>query len=284
MIDSPTLIIDCHAICHALKHTIGDLSYEEQKVGVVFGFLKKLLSLSKEFNSNSFIFCWDSKKSYRRDIYPDYKKRKPISSDELNFERFAFKQFVELRIKTLPLFGFKNNFIQTGLEADDIIAVITQNYVKQFIIVSGDNDLYQLLSDSVSIYQPKKKKYITQESFAKEFDISSTDWAKVKQIAGCRSDTVEGIAGVAEKTAIKFLTGKLGTKTKVYDRIINGQYIINRNEALVRLPFINTKIPKISETEMFYVSNLIKVVDRYGFNSFLSTEVMNDWIVNFKMR
>jgi DNA polymerase I len=279
-----TLIIDCHAICHAVKHTIGDLSYEEQKVGIVFGFLKQLLSLAKRFDTHQFIFAWDSKKSKRRELYPPYKRRAPLPKKDQQFERFAFQQFIELRTKTLPKFGFKNSFISTGLEADDIIAKIVLTYPNEFVIVSGDSDLYQLLSNHVSMFSTKAKKRTTAQSFENEWGISPPSWIKVKQIAGCRSDTVEGIYGVAEKTAVKYLTGTLKESTKAYQNIVNGQEIIARNEALVKLPLEGTITPTLSGDEIFYVANFIELTDRYGFKSFQQVEMLNSWITHFEMK
>lgn len=278
-----TLLIDCHAICHAAKHTLGDLSFEEQKVGIIFGFMKRLLSLSKEFDTNRFLFCWDSKKSYRRGIYPSYKNRNPLTSEEQEFEKFAFKQFIELRSYTLPKFGFRNNFIQTGLEADDIIATIIKNYEGEFVIASGDSDFFQLLSDNVSMYLPRKNKLFTKEHFTKEYDIEPIEWVKVKQIGGCRSDKVKGIKGVAEKTAIKYLKDLMNKKTKTYQNIVNGQEIIERNEALVKLPFEGTKVPKIVKNERFYFNNFMSLINKYGFRSFKQNRQLNEWQTQFKM-
>lgn len=277
------LIIDCHAICHAAKHTIGDLSYEEQKVGIIFGFLKQMLSLSKRFENPQFLFCWDSKKSKRRDLYPPYKIHKPKLPDEIAFEKFAFKQFIEIRTKVLPKFGFKNSFIQTGLEADDIIAAITLNYPNDFIIISGDNDLFQLLRSNVKMFSPKSKKLITTESFREEWGVEPEQWAGVKKIAGCRSDTVQGVEGVAEKRAVQYLKNVANPESKWYKSILDSRDIISRNEALVKLPFEGTKIPTITETEKFYISDFIEITNWYGFRSFQSAETMNDWITHFDM-
>ena len=281
--NKPTLIIDCHAICHAVKHTIGDLSYEEQKVGIIFGFMKQLLSLSTKFETNKFIFAWDSKKSYRRDIYPNYKSRKRRSEEEYKFDKFAFKQFIKLRLYVIPTIGFKNSFIQTGLEADDVIAAITKNYDRKFIIISGDNDLYQLLSPTVSMYSTRAKKETTQESFSEKWGVPPSKWVKVKQIAGCRSDTVKGIEGVAEKTAIKYLLGELGEKTKAYDRIEKGTKIIERNKTLVELPFEGTKIPKLTDNEILSFAGFIEITNKYGFHSMQQINEVDKWIENFKL-
>jgi len=243
-----------------------------------------MLSLSKTFDTNKFIFAWDSKRSFRKDIYPEYKTRKSRPPDEIVFEKFAFKQFIELRTQTIPEFGFKNSFIQTGLEADDIIAAITKNYDQEFVIISGDGDLYQLLDVHVDMYSPKKKKIYTLKHFKDEYQITPEQWITVKQVAGCRSDTVAGINGVGEKRAIQYIKGTLKEKTKGYQNIIAGQDIINRNEALVKLPFEGTKVPQLVNSETFYLARFFEITDKYGFRSMQQINQMEEWERQFEMR
>jgi len=262
---------------------MGDLSHEEQKVGIVFGFMRQMLTLSKKFSTHKFIFIWDSKKNFRYKLYPTYKNRVSLTAEEQAFEKFAFKQFIELRTKTLPKFGFKNNFIQTGMEADDIIAIITQNYKREFVIISGDGDLYQLLKNNVEMYSPKKKKVLTENWFMQEYGITPKEWVMVKRVAGCRSDKVEGISGIGEKRAIQYIKGTLNKKTKGYQNIINGKEIINRNKALVELPFEGTKLPKLVAEKQFLLHNFIELTDTYGFRSFQQVESLNEWMTQFEM-
>jgi DNA polymerase I len=245
--------------------------------------MKQVLALSQRFDTYKFLFAWDSRKSRRRSIYPDYKNRPQLADDEYQFEKTAFQQFIELRITTLPLFGFRNNFIQTGMEADDIIAALTQNYKREFVIISGDGDLYQLLSGHVSMYSPKKKKLVTEKSFIAEYDITPEQWITVKQVAGCRSDKVEGISGIGDKRAIQYIKGTLNEKTKGYQNILAGKDIIDRNEALVKLPFKGTLVPTIKDDATFNLGNFIDLTDKYGFRSFQQPLQLQDWMNQFDM-
>jgi 5'-3' exonuclease len=262
---------------------MGDLSHEEQKVGIIFGFMRQILTLSKVFDTNRFVFAWDSKRSFRRDIYNGYKSRSQRPQDEIVFEKFAFKQFIEIRTKTLQQFGFKNSFIQTGLEADDIIAAITQNYKREFVIISGDADLYQLLDTHVDMYSPKKRKLFTLKDFKEEYRITPDQWVMVKQVAGCRSDTVAGIDGIGEKRAIQYIHGALKHKTKGYKNIIAGKDIIAQNEVLVRLPFPGTKVPVLVDGEVFNLGNFIDLTDKYGFRSMQQITQLGEWERQFGM-
>ena len=186
-------------------------------------------------------------------------------------------------MKVLPKLGFKNNFIQTGMEADDLIAAITQNYDVELVIISADQDLYQLLTPTVSMYSSKGKKLTTDKSFTKEYGIKPDKWARVKQIAGCSTDNVKGIEKVGEKTAIKYIKDELGKKTKAYNNIVQGDAIIERNEALVKLPFKGTKIPKIRLPGPLYLANFVEITDEYGFRSMQQVGQLNQWITQFEM-
>ena len=68
------LLVDSNSICHQAKHSMGNLTWEEKEVGIIFGFLRQLLSLAKTFETNKFVFVWDSRISLRTKMFPDYKK------------------------------------------------------------------------------------------------------------------------------------------------------------------------------------------------------------------
>jgi len=275
------VIFDANALCHFARYGMKNnpLTNEESQVEVIFTFFQYLLRYYKLFKTNNFIFCWDSRKSKRRDIYPDYKKQRRDNKTEEDyaFDAITFPQFNILRRDTLPELGFNNNFIQTGYEADDMIAMVTQRYHDyRLIIVSNDGDLYQLLTDKCTIYNFKSKKLYTEHDFWKEYKISPYEWLKVKAIAGCATDNVKGIDGVGEKTAIKYLTGELKRGSKAYELIENSSQIRLYTERLVRLPFENVTQKKIASNDL-KISNFIKVFEKYNFKYFLRNDNLQQW-------
>jgi len=169
------------------------------------------------------------------------------------------------------------------MEADDLIAAITQNYNQEFIIISADHDLYQLLSPNVSMYSTKKKKVITEQVFIDEYRVTPEEWIMVKQIAGCTTDNVKGVPTIGEKRAIAFIKKTLRPDLKWYNRIKKNEAMIRQNETLVKLPFEGTVIPKLKSRETFYLANFIEITDEYGFRSMQQIEQLNQWIVNFGM-
>lgn len=278
------LLIDSNAICHQAKHSMKDLGYQGENTGVIFGFMSQIHKYAKQFKTNKFVFAWDSRKSFREEIYPEYKalrkkKKEDKPKEEILFDQQSSKQFDRIRDKILPSLGFKNNLVFSGLEADDIIASITQCYPKdQFVIISGDNDLFQLLTDNVSLYSPFTKKLYTPEVFREEFNISCKLWSEVKSIAGCSTDEVPAVAvGIAEKTAIKYLNNELKKTTKAYQKIKEGKEIIRRNRKLVELPFERTPGILIQENEKLSLDAFLRICNENGFASMLQQEKLRSW-------
>ena len=274
------LVIDCNSICHMAKHSMGGLSYESQKVGVIFGFLRQLLKLSKLYNTNKFIFCWDSQTSLRKNIFPEYKnnRHKDKTPEDIEFDTLIYGQFNMLKKEIIPQMGFKNNFEFEGFEADDVIAEVVMSHPnRKFVIASTDSDLFQLLfHNEVTLYQLMSKKEITYNDIEQLYGVTPDTWAKVKAISGCVTDNVPGITGVGEKTAIKYLNNQLKHTTKAYQAIKNGQEIIDRNINLVLLPFQGTPETKLQKDTPNF-PQFIQVCRQYGFESFLRNDEIGNW-------
>ena len=276
-----TLIIDCNYICFRSMLRMKELSYEQQPTGVVFGFLRQLQALANRFGNPRFIFTWDSERSYRREVYQEYKRRTKQFDPEMD-ELLAISkpQFRELRCNILPRLGFKNGFLQTGIEADDIIAIIIKDHWKylegEIGIISADNDLFQLLQPDVFMYDPRSKDTYTEESFTREKGIQPNLWYKVKAIGGCNSDNVGGVRGVAEITAIKYLNDLLyGNKKQEIDHFMStDKYELN--VSLVQLPHLKTQHITLKEDE-FNIQEFENICLNKGFNSLLSKEAYKKW-------
>ncbi len=278
------LVIDANCLAHLAKHSKKGLTYGEMETGVIFGFLEQIKILANKFKTNKFIFCWDSKKSKRKELYPEYKSHRHKDKTELERieDNLAFKQFYDLRTSILPKLGFKNIYIQTGYEADDLIASIVKKNKEDYIVVSTDDDLLQLL-DYCNIYNPKTKKLENIATFTEEYGITPDMWSGIKSIAGCTSDNVKGVEGVGIIKAIAYVTKKLN-KGKIYDRIINeGPIISKRNSNLVHLPMVGTIIITPIENEIFNILDFIDIFTRFGLQSFLRQEVLKQWKNLFHM-
>jgi DNA polymerase-1 len=248
----PYLVLDCDYLCHRAKHIFGDLSDKVSATGVIYGFLRDLLSLRERFFSNRFIFCWDCGLSGRKFFWPKYKenrKHKQRTEQEKEFELAFREQMYLLRDEYLPTIGFRNIFFQDECESDDLIATTCYNLSEcaeeAIVIVSSDQDLYQCLRTNVCLFDPRTKKIMTEDIFRKKYGIGPKQWVLVKAIAGCHSDNIPGIPGIGEKRALQYLRGNLSAKSKVYNTIQNGWKVVLRNQPLIQLPMPGTKTMQI---------------------------------------
>lgn len=278
----PVMVVDCNYLCHRARFTTGAMEYEGRLTGVIYGFLSQMHVLSQELAPSNVVFTWDSKSSLRRDRFPFYKngRKKQVDPD---IEQH-YRQFDELRQQILPEMGFKNNFMQDGFEADDIIASITNNLQCKTVIASSDEDLFQLLTRKTSMYNLKKRTLLTWKGLYSEKGITPRKWVEVKKIAGCSGDGVPGIVGVGEKTAIDYLRNKLKSNSKKTKDIesAEGQAVIQRNDWLVRLPLPGTPTYQIQNNQ-FNVQELKRVCKYYGFKKFTNNEAFfEDWRIYFE--
>jgi 5'-3' exonuclease len=261
------------------KHNMGDLTWNQKKVGVIFGFLRQILTLAKLFGSNEFVFTWDSRKSVRTKMFPDYKKarRREKTSEEEELDSIAYSQFDKIRLLILPSIGFTNSFMQEGFEADDVLAsVVHSNPSEEIHIISTDEDLYQLLSEKVDIYSIKKKQFYTHLNLWKDFRILPKSWIEVKAIAGCSTDGVPGVPGVGEKTACKYINHRLSPFYKTYHSIGESKALIDRNRKLVSLPLVGTSVFPLTQDNLS-LGNFLDICEEHGFRSFLEKDTLNKW-------
>lgn len=292
------ILVDCFNVGHIAFHSMGELDYHGRRTGVMYGFMLKVLQLAKAFNTNHFVFCWDSQRSVRRMMYPEYKNRpkdtkKVLSTGEVIDYMALHDQLTDLRKYQLYQLGFSNNIMYAGLEADDVVALVIRNGQvpaewgePHYIIASTDRDLYQLLDHNVTMYNLKSKKSFTMAQFEALYGIPPAKWAHAKALGGCDGDTVAGIKGIADPAksiksrALKYLRNEL---TGSYLDLIEselGQYVYKRNLGLVQLPVTNNLRPVLSR-DQFNREKFIRVFDELGFGSFLKAEKFKEWEDHF---
>ena len=277
------IIIDCFNIGWSAGFAMKGLEYEGQPTNVLYGFFKTILQAAKYIHTPAtLVFAWDSKKSKRKILYPDYKKKRNervMSNDDLALIASIQNQLCILRDDIVPSLGFNNSFMKTGYEADDIVAVITKsNYFDECLVLSTDNDLLQLITPSVSIYSPKTSKLITYDTFTNTYGIQPEQWALVKAMAGCHSDEVPGIKGVAEKTAIAYLTGDLSANKvkKIEIALLTEEYA--RDKKLVTLPYDDSLHFEI-KYDTIKRRKLFDLFSKYEFVSLMRKEAVRQWML-----
>lgn len=279
------ILIDSNNLAYIAYYSLGELSEGEERTGTVFGFLNIVNRIAGRFGPN-LVFCFDSKTNLRKKVDKEYKanRRKNMTTDEAIEMAAMHKQITQLRREILPSLGFKNTKVKRGYEGDDIIAYYAKKYTnKTIIIVSTDKDLYQLLTKSVSIYNPRTHNMYTINDFIKEYGVKPNKWAKVKAIAGDSSDNIKGIWKVGETTALKYVKGQLKTTTKAYDNIKLGWDTVLKNINLVDLPYLGADFGFKYKKNKFDRLNFIKVFDSLKFIYYLREEQFAKWEKHFKL-
>lgn len=217
---------------------------QELDNGTIFGFLRDTAGVIEFLQAGTAVFCFDSEFSERLKIYPDYKKERKARLKKLTDAEYERETEFYIQIAKLPGIladiGYRNIFKQNGYEADDLMADCTKRFRGRKFLISSDRDLFQLLTDRVSCWNPQQKKMTSKTSFERTYEIPPDEWVAVKAIAGCDSDDIAGVYGVGEKTAIKYIRGDLSKKTQAYEKIKAAKEQTQQNRILVRLPFPGT--------------------------------------------
>jgi len=183
--------------------------------GLLTGFVNLIDSLKRDHKTDYIIFALDSKgKTFRNDIYPDYKANRPSPPEDL------IKQ-LPIAIDWIEEMGFAN-LSRDGYEADDIITTVTKMALEEGMsvrIVSHDKDLYQLIDDSrVTIVDVVKKRDIGVQECIDKFGVHPRDFTNFQAIVGDSSDNVPGVKGIGVKGA-SVLINEYHTLENIYENI-----------------------------------------------------------------
>lgn len=203
-------------------------------------FVRTVQSLAKSYEAQRTIVCFDFGKSYyRMDMHNEYKgtRKKPQDEDEIK----KYESFFAV-LNALPDELDEEVLKFRGVEADDILAWITQNISDRYDhtwIVSSDRDLYQLIDDNVSIFNIFSRKEVTIQTLQEDFEITPSQYMLSRIIEGDKSDNILGIEGIGPKRA-QTLAKEYETLDNLLDALpIKGRskYIQNLNagkEQLIR--------------------------------------------------
>jgi len=212
-----------------------------------YGFMNTLKSLAgglkvtqkNIIKPSNMILCWDSKHSYRKMEYKNYKKKPKLTDYQEEVLKKVREAYPKL-MKWMKRVGFTCGH-SPGYEADDIFAGYTKQFKDQnFVVITNDEDIYQLLNGNVALWMLRKKPFLmTEESFRDNYKISPELWPLVKAIGGCRSDNIPGLRGTGEKLALDFVRGELKGKRK--NHIIVSSESVFHWAKFTRLPWQQTK-------------------------------------------
>jgi DNA polymerase I len=273
---------DASWLAHRAKWAMKSISGSGTEI--IFGFLEQMRAtcLGPGVRSNRAAFFFDSRHSFRRQVFPAYKaKRRNKTPEELAEAGSMAAQLRLLRTEILPDIGF-NCFRQAGLESDDLIAQACEDNLGKAVIVTADEDLLQCISLDVHWFDSSRDKYMDLATMIHEKRVNPNDWVTVKCLAGCSTDGVPGIPGIGEKTATDYLWRLVPAGKKL--AAINspdGQAIAKRNYDLIRLPHPATR-PVVVPEAKYNPDALFKWGEKLGFKSYFEPLRKRAWELFFR--
>ncbi len=196
-------LVDGSAYIFRAYHALPPLTRKSDgmPVGAVSGFCNMLSKLVDDVRDGGevdyFAVIFDAaRKTFRNDIYPEYKANRPPPPEDLRPQFALVKQASQaFNLATIEMPGF---------EADDIIATYARQAREagmQVTIVSSDKDLMQLVGGKVVMHDPMKQRLIGPEQVQEKFGVGPDRVIDVQALCGDATDNVPGVPGIGVKTA-----------------------------------------------------------------------------------
>ena len=180
----------------------------------VYGFIRMILKLLKDVRPSHIAIVFDSpKKTFRDELFPDYKANRAESPSDLIVQIPYIHRAVEaFRIKSLMLDGF---------EADDVIGTLAKRAAHEHFnvtIITADKDFMQLVGPHVSLWDTMRDKRIGVREVKERFGVEPAALIDIQALTGDTIDNIKGVPGVGEKTAAA-LVQKFGGVKEIYENL-----------------------------------------------------------------
>lgn len=211
------LLIDGNSLFNrAFYATPGNFMMKDgTPTNAIFGFTNMLFKAITDFSPKYIAVAFDvHAPTFRHKMYDGYKATRHSMPDELRVQVPLIKKMLSaMNIKYFELEGY---------EADDIVGTLSKKYEGETVVLTGDNDYLQLISDTTTVYITKKgitdlAKMDVQNLFD-EKGLTPSQIIDLKSLMGDTSDNIPGVKGVGEKTALNFVK-TYGTREGVYEHI-----------------------------------------------------------------
>jgi 5'-3' exonuclease len=227
-----TLLVDGNNLLKIGFHGVKDYFNKGEHIGGLWHFLNTLRRFIDEENFSKVVVFWDGETStsQRRLIYPKYKLNRKAPENELKEESFNKQKH---RVKEYLEEMFVRQVEFPNSEADDLIAYYCQiSKGEDKTIFSGDRDLTQLISEDVTIYSPNTKKYYKNGDNIKLHDIEIPHYnvKTFKILSGDKSDNIDGIYYLGEKTFVKLFPELLEKEISFTDILTRGEELLKEQK------------------------------------------------------
>ena len=202
------LLIDGHSMAYRAFFALPADNFttaQGQHTNAIYGFATMLLSLLSSEKPTHVAVAFDvSRKTFRSEIFPEYKANRAKTPDEFRSQMSYLHELVSA-------FGI-STFEVEGFEADDIIATIAKQAEREgaeILICTGDRDSFQLVNDMTTVLYPKRGvsdlTRMTPAAVQEKYGMSPEQYPDFAALRGDPSDNLPSVPGVGEKTAAKWV-------------------------------------------------------------------------------
>ena len=212
---TPLILVDGSSYLYRAFHALPPLTNSKgMPTGAVKGVINMLRRLQKDYPQSAIAVIFDAKgKTFRDDIYSDYKANRPPMPDELRLQIEPIHNII--KAMGMPLISIG------GVEADDVIGTLAVQATEQqqpVIISTGDKDIAQLVNQHISLVNTMTDTVLDSEGVVAKFGIPPQLIIDYLALLGDKSDNIPGVPGVGEKTALALLQG-LGGLDSIYENL-----------------------------------------------------------------
>lgn len=211
----PFILVDGSSYLFRAFHGLPPLTNTKgQDTGAIYGVINMLKSLIKQYNPTHIGVVFDAKgKTFRDDIYPEYKANRPPMPDELRSQIAPLHDII--KAMGLPL------IIEDGVEADDVIGTLARQAGEQGIdtlISTGDKDMAQLVNEHVTLINTMNNQLMDVQGVQDKFGIPPELVIDFLALKGDKVDNIPGVPGVGDKSAQGLLNG-IGGIEAIYQNL-----------------------------------------------------------------
>ena len=215
---SKLILIDGNAILHRAFHALPPLTTKNgEPINAVYGLVSMLLRVIADLKPTHIAVAFDEKeKTFRQKMLPSYQAQRPPMATELSSQFEKARNF--LKAAAIPVYS------KPGYEADDVIGTLAEKAGRNVVIVTGDRDQLQLVSDekNIKLYMPvvglANAKLYGEVEVKERMGVPASLIDDFKALVGDPSDNYSGVPGIGPKTAITLLE-KYGNFENIYKNL-----------------------------------------------------------------
>lgn len=233
---SPLILVDGSSYLFRAYHVpyLQALSTSDgQPTGAITGVLNMIRSLKKDYPNGNVVVVFDAKgKTFRNDMYPEYKANRPPMPDDLRSQIAPLHEIIAAM--GLPL------LVIEGVEADDVIGTLSHQATAlgmETVISTGDKDMAQLVNQHVRLINTMTNVEMDEAGVIEKFGVRPDQIIDYLALMGDKVDNIPGVEKCGPKTAVKWLTAHPSLKeVMAHADEVKGKVGENLRTALPQLP------------------------------------------------